>query len=69
MLTSLSSTRTDKRPAILEPVMIKPGLDGKRVAGELQIHDNGIRYSTHSGQKVGELNMSSLFSDLSLSSS
>ncbi|KAL7416408.1 FACT complex subunit-domain-containing protein [Mrakia frigida] len=42
----------NKRPAILEPVMIKPGLDGKRVAGELQIHDNGIRYSTHSGQKV-----------------
>jgi nucleosome binding factor SPN SPT16 subunit len=41
-----------KRPAILEPVMIKPGLDGKRVAGELQIHENGIRYSTHSGQKV-----------------
>jgi nucleosome binding factor SPN SPT16 subunit len=34
--------------------MIKPGLDGKRVAGDLQIHENGIRYATHSGQKVGQ---------------
>jgi nucleosome binding factor SPN SPT16 subunit len=43
-----------QRPNSLSDVMIKPNLDGKRVAGDIQIHENGIRYATHSGQKVGQ---------------
>jgi nucleosome binding factor SPN SPT16 subunit len=34
----------NRRPQKLSDVFIRPGLDGKRVPGELEIHENGMRY-------------------------
>ena len=36
----------NKRPAKLPDVYIRPAQDGKRVAGEVEIHQNGVRYSS-----------------------
>lgn len=38
----------DRRPAKLDLIFLRPALDGKRVPGEVQIHQNGIRY-VHGG--------------------
>ncbi|KAI8060590.1 FACT complex subunit-domain-containing protein [Gongronella butleri] len=35
-----------KRPTRLPDVYVRPQLDGKRLPGELEIHTNGLRYST-----------------------
>jgi len=35
------------RPVILQDVFIRPSLEGKRVPGDLAIHMNGLRFSTH----------------------
>jgi nucleosome binding factor SPN SPT16 subunit len=32
---------------------IRPALDGKRLPGEVEIHQNGIRYQSMGSQKVG----------------
>jgi nucleosome binding factor SPN SPT16 subunit len=34
----------NRRPAHLESVFIRPGPEGKRVTGRLEIHQNGVRY-------------------------
>lgn len=36
----------DRRPAKLPDVYLRPALDGKRVPGEVEIHQNGLRYSS-----------------------
>lgn len=34
----------NRRPAVLDNVFIRPAMEGKRVAGKVEIHQNGIRY-------------------------
>lgn len=36
-------------------MFVRPGLDGKRVAGEVEIHQNGLRYSDHRGSTIDVL--------------
>jgi nucleosome binding factor SPN SPT16 subunit len=36
-----------RRPLRLPDVFARPGLEGKRYAGDLEIHVNGIRYQSH----------------------
>ena len=42
---------------------MRPGLDGKRIAGEVEIHQNGLRYHDGRGQRIDVLfsNMKHLF--------
>jgi nucleosome binding factor SPN SPT16 subunit len=35
----------NRRPARLPDVFVRPALDGKRVPGEVEIHQNGLRYN------------------------
>jgi nucleosome binding factor SPN SPT16 subunit len=66
-----------RRAIKLPEVFIRPPLDGKRLPGEVEIHQNGLRYQSPMGsQKVGEwsnvcypcepmvLNHSSFFPDI-----
>ncbi|TFL07405.1 FACT complex subunit SPT16 [Pterulicium gracile] len=48
-----------RRPAKLSEVFARPALDGKRLPGELEIHQNGIRY-----QSVGTHKIDVLFSNV-----
>lgn len=44
-----------RRPMRLPEVFVRPALDGKRLPGEVEIHQNGIRYqSPVSSQKIGK---------------
>ncbi|KIW01058.1 uncharacterized protein PV09_07572 [Verruconis gallopava] len=43
----------DRRPQKLDLVFLRPALDGKRLPGEVQIHQNGLRY-VHGGIGGGE---------------
>ena len=43
-----------RRPVKLPEVFIRPALDGKRLPGEVEIHQNGIRYQSLGSQKVGQ---------------
>jgi len=36
----------DRRPAVLDNVFIRPAMEGKRVPGKVEIHQNGIRYQS-----------------------
>ncbi|KAI5800248.1 FACT complex subunit-domain-containing protein [Peziza echinospora] len=36
----------NRRPQKLSDVYVRPGLEGKRVPGELEIHQNGLRYQS-----------------------
>ena len=36
----------------LENVIIKPNLDGRKTIGNLEVHNNGMRYSSNKGFKV-----------------
>ena len=47
----------------LDNVYARPGLDGKRIAGELEVHNNGLRYHDHRGSQIDILfsNMKHLF--------
>ena len=43
-----------RRPIKLPEVFIRPALDGKRLPGEVEIHQNGLRYQSPMGsQKIG----------------
>jgi nucleosome binding factor SPN SPT16 subunit len=43
-------------------VFVRPGLDGKRIPGELEIHENGLRYQSHrSNQKLGKYFQNAVF--------
>ncbi|KAF7322686.1 FACT complex subunit SPT16 [Mycena chlorophos] len=44
-----------RRPSKLPDAFIRPALDGKRLAGEVEIHQNGVRYHSPNGQKVDVL--------------
>lgn len=47
-----------RRPAKLSEVFVRPALDGKRLPGEVEIHQNGIRYQSPLGsQKIGRLSL------------
>ncbi|KAJ7771766.1 FACT complex subunit SPT16 [Mycena metata] len=41
-----------RRPAKMPEAFIRPALDGKRLAGEVEIHQNGVRYLSPNGLKV-----------------
>jgi nucleosome binding factor SPN SPT16 subunit len=43
-----------RRPVKMPEAFVRPALDGKRLAGEVEIHQNGVRYVSPVGQKVGE---------------
>jgi nucleosome binding factor SPN SPT16 subunit len=45
----------DRRPARLENVFVRPALDGKRIPGEVEIHQNGLRYKDHKGNNIDVL--------------
>ncbi|KAL2758648.1 hypothetical protein ACRALDRAFT_1075151 [Sodiomyces alcalophilus JCM 7366] len=44
----------NRRPAVLDNVFIRPATEGKRVPGKVEIHQNGIRYTSplHGSQRV-----------------
>lgn len=42
----------NRKPHRNEPVYIRPGLEGKRLPGSIEIHQNGLRYLHAAGQKV-----------------
>jgi nucleosome binding factor SPN SPT16 subunit len=43
-----------RRPLKLQEVFVRPALDGKRLPGEVEIHQNGLRYSpAGSSHKIG----------------
>ena len=48
MLTTL----LDRKVGRLDNVFIRPGLDGKRVTGDVEIHQNGLRYHDNRGSKI-----------------
>ena len=44
-----------RRPVKLPEVFVRPALDGKRLPGEVEIHQNGLRYQSPMGsQKIGK---------------
>lgn len=44
-----------RRPVKLPEVFVRPALDGKRLPGEVEIHQNGVRYTSPMGsQKIGK---------------
>ena len=43
-----------RRPIKMTETFVRPTLDGKRLPGEVEIHQNGIRYQSVGAQKVGE---------------
>ncbi|KAI9708840.1 MAG: FACT complex subunit spt16 [Chrysothrix sp. TS-e1954] len=40
-----------RRPHRMEPVFFRPALEGKRLAGSVEIHQNGLRYHHPTGQR------------------
>jgi nucleosome binding factor SPN SPT16 subunit len=36
----------------LDNVVIKPNLDGRKTIGNVELHQNGVRYASSKGQKV-----------------
>lgn len=45
---------TGRRPIKLPEVFVRPALDGKRLPGEVELHQNGLRYVSPLGsQKIG----------------
>lgn len=43
-----------RRPAKMPEVFVRPALDGKRLPGEVEVHQNGLRYQSPMGsQKIG----------------
>lgn len=43
-----------RRPIKMSEAFVRPALDGKRLPGEVEIHQNGVRYQSVGAQKVGE---------------
>lgn len=55
---------TGKRPLRLEPVFIRPSPEGKRVPGAVEIHRNGVRYTSPFKEQTVEVlfsNVENLF--------
>lgn len=42
-----------RRPIKMSDAFVRPALDGKRLPGEVEVHQNGIRYQSMGPQKVG----------------
>ncbi|KAL8760627.1 MAG: hypothetical protein Q9184_003187 [Pyrenodesmia sp. 2 TL-2023] len=42
----------NRRPQRLDNVFVRPAMDGKRISGEVEIHQNGLRYIDHRGSKI-----------------
>ena len=42
-----------RRPLKLPEVFVRPATDGKRLPGEVEIHQNGIRYQSMGSSKIG----------------
>ena len=58
-----------RRPLKLPEVFIRPATDGKRLPGEVEIHQNGIRYQSMGAHKIGSSHSDGLwccFSEISL---
>ena len=53
-----------RRPIKMPEAFIRPALDGKRLPGEVEIHQNGIRYQSMGSQKVGMSSSIFLLGDL-----
>ena len=45
----------NRKPARLELVFVRPAMDGKRVPGQVEIHQNGLRYRDHRSETVDVL--------------
>ncbi|KAI4288662.1 MAG: hypothetical protein L6R35_002080 [Caloplaca aegaea] len=45
----------NRKPQRLENVFVRPAMDGKRITGEVEIHQNGLRYIDHRGSKIDVL--------------
>ncbi|MCJ1257673.1 FACT complex subunit spt16 [Lignoscripta atroalba] len=45
----------NRKPVRLENVFVRPALDGKRIPGEVEIHQNGLRYRDHRGNNIDVL--------------
>ncbi|MCJ1350719.1 MAG: FACT complex subunit spt16 [Icmadophila ericetorum] len=45
----------NRKPHRLENVFVRPALDGKRIPGEVEIHQNGLRYRDHRGNNIDVL--------------
>lgn len=52
---------TGKRPSRLPDIYIRPGMEGKRLPGDLEIHQNGLRYRS---QIRGDQRVDVLFSNI-----
>ncbi|KAF2104682.1 SPT16-domain-containing protein [Rhizodiscina lignyota] len=48
------------RPQILDLVFLRPGFDGKRVPGRVEIHQNGLRYVHHQTNQMLEVPFSNI---------
>ena len=42
-----------RRPHRLQDCFMRPALDGKRLPGEVELHQNGLRYQSLGAQKMG----------------
>ena len=43
-----------RRPLRLQDCLLRPALDGKRLPGEVEMHQNGLRYQSLGAQKMGK---------------
>jgi nucleosome binding factor SPN SPT16 subunit len=43
-----------RRPHRLQDCFLRPALDGKRQPGEVELHQNGLRYQSLGAQKMGK---------------
>lgn len=50
-----------RRPLKLPEVFVRPATDGKRLPGEVEIHQNGIRYQSMGSSKIGMFRTAILF--------
>ncbi|KAL8745327.1 MAG: hypothetical protein Q9190_002538 [Brigantiaea leucoxantha] len=42
----------NRKPMRMDNCFVRPATDGKRVPGEVDIHQNGLRYTDHRGSKI-----------------
>ncbi|KAL8869048.1 MAG: hypothetical protein Q9174_004562 [Haloplaca sp. 1 TL-2023] len=45
----------NRKPVRLDAVFVRPAMDSKRVSGEVEIHQNGLRYMDHRGSRIDVL--------------
>ena len=45
-MDALTYYYVDRRPLVMDNVFIRPAMDGKRVPGKVEIHQNGLRYQS-----------------------